>query len=62
METTAQQLRRTILEIRRKPYPIKDLIPLLNRAATELERYEANSDEWPTALVEKFWNKCDTKR
>lgn len=36
-ETTAQQLRRTILEIRRKPYPIKDLIPLLDKAATELE-------------------------
>lgn len=37
-ETTAQQLRRTILEIRRKPYPIKDLIPLLDKAATELEK------------------------
>jgi len=35
--TTAQDLRRVIGEIRRRPYPIKDLIPLLDRAATELE-------------------------
>lgn len=41
METTAQQLRRVIAEIRRKPYPIKDLIPLLDNAATELEKQEA---------------------
>jgi len=37
-ETTAQQLRRVVAEIRRKPYPISDLIPLLDRAATELEQ------------------------
>lgn len=36
-ETTAQQLRRVVAEIRRKPYPISDLIPLLDKAATELE-------------------------
>jgi len=35
--TIAQDLRRVIGEIRRKPYPIKDLIPLLDKAATELE-------------------------
>lgn len=39
-ETTAQQLRRVVLEIRRKPYPIKDLIPLLDKAATELEKQQ----------------------
>jgi len=38
--STAQDLRRVIGEIRRKPYPISDLIPLLDRAATELEKYE----------------------
>lgn len=38
-ETIAQQLRRVVAEIRRKPYPISDLIPLLDRAATELEYY-----------------------
>ncbi len=37
--TTAQDLRRVIGEIRRKPYPISDLIPLLDRAATELESF-----------------------
>lgn len=43
-ETTAQQLRRVIADIRRKPYPIKDLIPLLDKAATELEKMnERNS-------------------
>lgn len=36
-ETIAQRLRKIIGEIRRKPYPIKDLIPLLDQAATELE-------------------------
>jgi hypothetical protein len=41
--TTAQDLRRVIGEIRRKPYPIKDLIPLLDRAATELEKKEVKS-------------------
>lgn len=39
-ETTAQQLRRVVAEIRRKPYPISDLIPLLDKAATELENKE----------------------
>jgi hypothetical protein len=42
--TTAQDLRRVIGEIRRKPYPISDLIPLLDRAATELEK---KKDECP---------------
>ena len=37
--TTAQDLRRVIGEIRRRPYPIKDLIPLLDKASTELEAY-----------------------
>jgi len=37
---TSEQLRKVVLEIRRKPYPIKDLIPLLDKAATELEKYE----------------------
>jgi hypothetical protein len=37
---TAKKLRQVILEIRRKPYPIKDLIPLLGQAATELELKE----------------------
>jgi len=52
--TTAQDLRRVIGEIRRRPYPIKDLIPLLDRAATELEKYDkaekdkfmSNSNLW----------------
>lgn len=39
-ETTAQQLRRVVLEIRRKPYPIADLIPLLDKAAIELEKHD----------------------
>lgn len=38
-ETTAQQLRRVVAEIRRKPYPISDLIPLLDKAASELEDF-----------------------
>jgi len=42
-ETTTQQLRRVVAEIRRKPYPIKDLIPLLDRAATELEKCYAKT-------------------
>lgn len=33
-----QRLRKVISEIRRKPYPIKDLIPLLDEAATKLEQ------------------------
>lgn len=36
--TTAERLRKVIAEIRRKPYPISDLIPLLDKAATELEQ------------------------
>jgi len=45
--TTAQDLRKVIGEIRRRPYPIKDLIPLLDRAATELEKHDkADRDEF----------------
>lgn len=44
-ETTAQQLRRVISEIRRKFYPISDLIPLLDRAASELEQNEKKEME-----------------
>lgn len=33
----AGRLRNTIQDIRRKPYPIKDLIPLMSEAADELE-------------------------
>lgn len=40
--TTAQELRKVITEIRRKPYPIANLIPLLDKAATELERNNDN--------------------
>lgn len=43
--TTAQDLRRVIGEIRRKPYPISDLIPLLDRAATELEKKDNECTE-----------------
>jgi len=34
----AQELRTLVSQIRRRPTPIKDIIPLLDRAATELER------------------------
>lgn len=37
MSKVSERLREVILEIRRKPYPIADLIPLLDKAATELE-------------------------
>lgn len=37
--TTAQDLRRVIGEIRRRLYPISDLIPLLDAAATEIESF-----------------------
>lgn len=36
-QDTIQQLRDVVQEVRRKPYPIKDLIPLLTRAADALE-------------------------
>lgn len=39
--TTAEHLRKVIAEIRRKPYPIADLIPLLDEAAGQLEAYQA---------------------
>lgn len=38
--TVSEKLRKVIAEIRRKPYPIKDLIPLLDEAATKLEKLE----------------------
>lgn len=40
MSDTSERLRKVILEIRRKNYPISDLIPLLDKAATELEEAE----------------------
>lgn len=43
--TTAEELRRLAAEIRRRPTPIKDIIPLLDRAATELEGF--------------YWRKCE---
>lgn len=39
-----ERLRKVIGEVRRKPYPIKDLIPLLDEAATKLEQYDNNSN------------------
>ncbi len=53
--TTSHDLRRVIGEIRRKPYPIKDLIPLLDRAATELEKKddECNSTRFRNHDVEQ---------
>jgi hypothetical protein len=38
MRDIAEQLRAAILDIRRKPYPISDLIPLLSRAADEIDK------------------------
>lgn len=38
----SERLRKTISEIRRKSYPITDLIPLLDAAATALEQMERN--------------------
>lgn len=40
METLQQKLRRIAGELRIKPYPIKDLIPLLQRAADKLDSLE----------------------
>jgi hypothetical protein len=37
MNKISEQLRAAILDIRRKPYPISDLIPLLSRAADEID-------------------------
>jgi uncharacterized protein YbaR (Trm112 family) len=37
VNSLAQRLRTVILDIRRKPYPIKDLIPLLAEAARYIE-------------------------
>lgn len=34
---TAERLRAACVEIRRKPYPIKDLVPLLQQAADDLD-------------------------
>ena len=36
-----QKLRALVLSIRRTPTPIADIIPLLNEAATEVERLRA---------------------
>lgn len=40
-----EQLRKTIKDIRRKPYPICDIIPLLVEAADELENRGHDIDE-----------------
>jgi hypothetical protein len=40
MNTLAQDLRHAASEIRRRPYPISDLIPLLQRAADQLDALE----------------------
>lgn len=40
MNKLAIQLRKTITDIRTRPYPIKDLIPLLQQAADQLDRLE----------------------
>lgn len=40
----ADRLRFTALEIRRKPFPISDIIPLLNQAADEIARRPAAQD------------------
>ncbi len=40
-----QRLRKVIGEIRRKPYPIKDLIPLLDEAATKLEQNDRDNNK-----------------
>lgn len=36
-QALAERLRKVVGEIRRKPYPISDLIPLLTQAADELD-------------------------
>lgn len=38
---TAHRLREVSKEVRRKPYPIADLIPLLQQAADELDDMES---------------------
>lgn len=40
MTRLTQDLRHAVFEIRRKPYPISDLIPLLQRAADQLDDLE----------------------
>ena len=37
IEAVASRLRATILDIRRKPYPISDLIPMLAQSANTIE-------------------------
>lgn len=41
MNNTAHRLREVCKEIRRKSYPIADLIPLLQQAADELDDMES---------------------
>jgi hypothetical protein len=53
--TTAERLRKACEEVRRKDYPLSDLIPLMQRAADELSQGEQSkplSDEQISSIWE----------
>ena len=51
-----ERLRKAITEIRRKPYPISDLIPLLSAAADALQARAQVQGEPVTVAVDHFDN------
>lgn len=52
-EDIASRLRATVQDIRRKPYPISDLIPLLTQAADALSQPAEGGEVWGWAIEDK---------
>lgn len=46
-QAIAKRLRTAVLDIRRKPYPISDIIPMLNQAADALDQAQAMLQVYP---------------
>jgi trans-aconitate methyltransferase len=52
-----EELRNTVVTIRTKPYPIKELIPLLNRSSDYIERLEekiSNMEIWEKKYLDRI--------